>query len=153
MTPDVDRFYRTLVHDAPDGIIYADAQGTITFWNKGAERIFGFSESEACGKSLDIIIPENLRKRHWDGFAETVRTGKTRYGAGDVLAVPALRKDGTRVSIEFTILPFSERTGRIIGMAAILRDVTQRFEELKRLRRDSAARRSGSAAVSPLISS
>lgn len=137
---DVDRFYRTLVREAPDAIIYADARGTITFWNRGAERIFGFSEQEAKGKSLDIIIPENLRKRHWDGFAETVRTGKTRYGSGDVLAVPALRKDGTRISIEFTILPFPDRTGRILGMAAILRDVTQRFEELKRLRKESAGR-------------
>ena len=139
MAPDVDRFYRTLVREAPDAIIYADAQGTITFWNKSAERIFGFSESEAIGKALDIIIPENLRKRHWDGFAETVRTGKTRYGSGEVLAVPALRKDGKRVSIEFTILPFPDRTGRILGMAAILRDVTPRFEELKRLRDEVAA--------------
>jgi hypothetical protein len=54
------------------------------------------------GKSFDIIIPENLQKRHWDGFAETVRTGKTRYGTGDVFAVPALRKGGVRISIEFT---------------------------------------------------
>lgn len=140
MTPDVDRFYRTLVRETPDAIVYADAQGIITFWNKGAERIFGFSEPEALGKSLDIIIPENLRKRHWDGFAETMRTGKTRFGSGDVLAVPALRKDGTRISIEFTILPFPDRTGRILGMAAILRDVTRRFEELKRLRTRAATR-------------
>lgn len=139
MSPDVDRFYRTLVREAPDAIIYADAQGTIAFWNRAAERIFGFSEAEAMGKSLDFIIPEKLRKRHWDGFAATIRTGKTRYGAGDVLAVPALRKDGTRISIEFTILPFPDRTGRILGMAAILRDVTQRFEELKRLRAEAAA--------------
>ncbi len=140
-TSDVDRFYRTLVREAPDAIVYADAQGTITFWNKGAQRIFGFSELEAVGKSLDIIIPENLRKCHWDGFEETVRTGKTRYGAGDVLAVPALRKDGTRISVEFTILPFPDRTGHILGMAAVLRDVTQRFEELKRLRKEAAAGR------------
>jgi PAS domain S-box-containing protein len=140
MSPDVDRFYRTLVRETPDAIVYADAQGIITFWNKGAERVFGFSEPEALGKSLDIIIPENLRKRHWDGFAETMRTGKTRFGSGDVLAVPALRKDGTRISIEFTILPFLDRTGRILGMAAILRDVTRRFGELKRLRREAATR-------------
>jgi len=138
MTSDVDRFYRTLVREAPDAIIYVDAQGTITFWNKAAERIFGFSEAEAIGKSLDIIIPENLRKRHWNGFAETIQTGKTRYGAGDVLAVPALRKDGTRISVEFTILPFLDRTGRLLGTAAILRDVTQRFEEMKRLRAQAA---------------
>lgn len=144
MSPNIDRFYRTLVRDAPDAIIYADSLGVIAFWNKGAERIFGFSEAEAIGKSLDIIIPEKLRQRHWEGFAETVRTGKTRYGAGDVLAVPALRKDGSRISIEFTILPFSDGAGRILGMAAILREVTKRFEELKGLRKELAALRSAS---------
>ncbi len=144
MNPAVDRFYRTLVRDAPDAIIYADSQGVIAFWNKGAERIFGFSEAEAIGKSLDIIIPENLRQRHWDGFAKTLRTGKTRYGAGDVLAVPALRKDGSRISIEFTILPFSDQAGRILGMAAILREVTKRFEELKTLRKELAVLQSAS---------
>ncbi len=141
MNPDVDRFYRTLAREAPDAIVYADAAGLIAFWNKGAERIFGFSEAEAVGKSLDIIIPENLQKRHWDGSAETVRTGKTRYGTGDVLAVPALRKGGARISIEFTILPFSDRAGRILGIAAILRDVTKRFEEMKALRKEAADRR------------
>jgi PAS domain S-box-containing protein len=139
VNPEVDRFYRMLAREAPDAIVYADAAGLIAFWNKGAERIFGFSEAEVMGKSLDIIIPENLRKRHWDGFAETVRTGKTRYGAGDVLAVPALRKDGARISIEFTILLFPDRAGRILGMAAILRDVTKRFEEVKALRKKLAA--------------
>jgi PAS domain S-box-containing protein len=137
VNPEIDRFYRILAREAPDAIVYAD--GLIAFWNKGAERLFGFSEAEAMGKSLDIIIPENLRKRHWDGFAETVRTGKTRYGAGDVLAVPALRKDGARISIEFSILPFFDRAGRILGMAAILRDVTKRFEEVKALRKELAA--------------
>jgi PAS domain S-box-containing protein len=93
------------------------------------------------GKSLDIIIPKNLRKCHWDGFAETVRTGKARYGSGDVLAVPALRKDGARISVEFTILPFFDRVGRILGISAFLRDVTKRFEEVKALRKELAAQR------------
>jgi PAS domain S-box-containing protein len=143
--PEVDRFYRTLAREAPDAIVYADAAGMIAFWNKGAERIFGFSEAEAIGKALDIIIPENLRKRHWDGFAQTVRTGKTRYGGGDLLAVPALRKDGARISIEFTILPFFDRAGRILGIAAILRDVSKRFEEIKALRNELATRRTVTA--------
>ena len=145
MRPEIDRFYRTLAREAPDAIVYADAAGMIAFWNKGAERIFGFSEAEAIGKSLDIIIPENLRKRHWDGFAQTVRTGKTRYGGGDLLAVPALRKDGARISIEFTILPFFDRAGRILGIAAILRDVSKRFEEIKALRNELATRRTVTA--------
>jgi len=151
VSPDVDRFYRTLVREAPDAIIYADAGGLVVFWNDAAERIFGFSEAEAVGKSLDIIIPETLRQRHWDGYAATMRTGKTRYGAGDVLAVPALRKGGARISIEFTIVPFADRTGRILGIAAILRDVTKQFEEMKALRKELATYRTAArpAAATP----
>jgi PAS domain S-box-containing protein len=145
VSPEIDRFYRTLVREAPDAIVYADAEGLIAFWNKGAERVFGFSQAEAVGNTLDLIIPENLRRRHWEGFNETVRTGKTRYGTGDVLAVPALRKDGARISIEFTILPFFDRTGRILGIAAILRDVTKRFDAMTALRKELAARRTGEA--------
>lgn len=136
---DLERFFRTLVREAPDAVIYADGEGVIRFWNAGAERIFGFGEREAVGTSLDIIIPENLRARHWAGFDETMRTRKTRYGAGDLLAVPALRKDGTRISIEFTVLPFRDASGRIAGIAAILRDATKRFEEMKALRQKLAA--------------
>jgi PAS domain S-box-containing protein len=138
MTLDLDRLCRTLARDAADAIIYADEQGVIGFWNKGAQRIFGFSPEEALGRTLDIIIPESLRQRHWDGYHATMRTGKTRYGAGDMLAVPAQRKDGSRLSIEFTILPFYEGD-RLCGIAAILRDVTARFEEMKALRRALAA--------------
>lgn len=137
---DSDRFYRTLAREAADAVIYADGEGMIRFWNAGAVRIFGFSEAEASGKSLDIIIPEQLRARHWAGFDETMKTGHTRYGAGDVLAVPALRKDGSRISIEFTVLPFHDEAGRMIGIAAILRDVTRRFEEMKSLRRQLGER-------------
>jgi PAS domain S-box-containing protein len=126
--PDIERFYRVLAHDSPDAIVYADAKGIIGFWNKSAERIFGFSVAETLGKSLDIIIPESLRERHWKGYRETVRTGTSRCGASDVLAVPALRKDGTRISVEFTILPFRDSAGRTLGMAAMLRDVTKRLK-------------------------
>jgi len=134
MSFDPDRFCRALVRDAADAIIYADADGVVRFWNDAATRIFGFTVDEAIGQSLDIIIPENLRQRHWDGYRATMRTGRTRYGAGDLLAVPALRKDGVRISVEFTILPFRDGDGRMIGIGAILRDVTRRFDEMKALR-------------------
>jgi len=136
-----DAFCRTLVDEAPDAIVYADVGGMIRFWNRGAERIFGFSQAEALGRSLDLIIPSNLRQRHWDAYSQTMKTGQTRYGAGDVLAVPALRKDGTRVSIEFSILPFRDRQGHLIGVVAILRDVSKRFAEIKTLREEVAALR------------
>jgi PAS domain S-box-containing protein len=128
-------FASALVRHAADAIVYADAKGVIRFWNDAATRIFGFAASEAIGQSLDLIIPENLRKRHWDGFDQTMRTGESRYGAGDLLAVPALRKDGTRISVEFTIVMFHGDDGRMVGIGAILRDVTKRFEEMRALRK------------------
>jgi PAS domain S-box-containing protein len=123
----------------PDAAVYSDAEGKIRYWNKGAEGIFGFTASEAIGQTLDIIIPANLRQRHWDGYEQTMRSGVTRYGAGDLLAVPAIRKDGSRISIEFTIVPFKDDTGRMLGIAAILRDVTRRFEEMRALRKAAVA--------------
>jgi PAS domain S-box-containing protein len=140
---DFDRFCHVLAREVPDAVIYAGRDGVIRFWNAGAERIFGFSEAEAIGQSLDIIIPQNLRARHWAGFAETMRTGKTRYGAGDLLAVPALRQDGSRISIEFTVLPFHDQAGVMIGIGAILRDVTKRFEEIRGRRHQLAERDGG----------
>lgn len=138
-------FFRALAREAPDAIVYADAEGRIRFWNRGAEAIFGLPEPEALGQSLDIIIPERQRERHWAGYAETMRSGKTRYGAGELLAVPALRKDGSRISIEFTIVPVHDASGRIAGIAAIMRDVTKRFDELKALRKELAALRGSDA--------
>lgn len=143
MAYDLDRFCRTLAHEAPDGIVYADAAGVIRFWNKGAERIFGFTAAEAVGRSLDLIVPERLRQRHWDGYHEVMRTGKTRYGAGDLLSVPSAHKDGRRLSIEFTVLPIANDAGGLDGIAAIMRDATQRFEEMKRLRQELAAAKRG----------
>lgn len=126
--------------ETSDGVMVTDAVGVITYWNAGCARIFGFSADEAIGRSLDIIIPENLKVRHWRGWQETMRTGSTRYGAGDLLSVPALRKDGARISVEFSILPFRDTNGAITAMGAIMRDVTRRFEELKALRKAASGR-------------
>lgn len=131
---DPDEFSRTLARDAPEAIIYADASGRIRFWNHGAERIFGFSATEAIGQTLDIIVPEHLRKRHWEGFMRAMQTGEVRYGSGNVLEVPALRQGGARISVEFSMLLFRDRSGNAAGVGAVLRDVTERFDEMKRLR-------------------
>ena len=129
---------RALLYSMSDAIIASDSDGRITFWNPGAERIFGFSAAEALGQSLDLIIPERLRERHWTGYTQVMRTGESRYGHGDLLSVPALRKDGTRLSIEFTIVPMKDEAGAMIGLAAVLRDVTARFEEMRALRQKLA---------------
>jgi len=139
MSLDLDRFAIALLTSMPDAVVYSDAEGLIQFWNKGAETIFGYTADEAVGQSLDIITPENLRKRHWDGYEKTMQTGVTRYGAGDLLAVPAIRKDGSRLSTEFTIVPFKDDAGKMLGIAAVMRDVTKRFEEMRALRKAAAA--------------
>ncbi len=120
-----------------DAIIAADRDGIIRFWNPGAERIFGHAASEAVGRSLDLIIPERLRQRHWDGYRHTIATGQSRYGEADLLSVPALRRDGATISVEFTIVPL-KADGQIVGIVAIMRDATKRFEEMRALRRKLA---------------
>jgi PAS domain S-box-containing protein len=129
-----------LLASGADAIVATDRDGIIRHWNPGAERIFGHSAAEAVGKSLDLIIPENLRARHWEGYHHVMRTGRSRYGEGDLLAVPGLRKDGTRVSLEFTVAMIRDAAGEMAGIAAILRDVTARFDEMKALRKRAAGR-------------
>ena len=130
---------RTLIADAvldarSDAVVASDRDGIIRFWNPGAERIFGFAAEEALGRSLDIIIPQRLRARHWDGYRRTMSTGESRYGESDVLAVPGCRKDGAQISVEFTISVLKDAHGAVTHLVAVLRDVTARFEETKRLR-------------------
>ncbi|HEY6431868.1 MAG TPA: PAS domain S-box protein [Acetobacteraceae bacterium] len=139
------QFAVALVAEMPDAVVYADRDGTIRFWNGGAARIFGYTAAEAVGQSLDLIIPESLRARHWAGYRQTLASGQTRYGTGDLLAVPALRRDGARISIEFTILPFHGADGAMSGIAAVMRDVTRRFEETRALRRELEVLRRGRA--------
>ena len=123
---------------ASDAIIATDRSGAVTFWNAGAERIFGFAAGETLGQPLDLIIPDNLRDRHWLGYQRVMATGESRYGHGDLLSVPALTKDGRRISVEFTIVLLKDAQNRPTGTAAILRDVTSRFEEARRLKRELA---------------
>jgi len=130
-----DDIARAIVTGEADAVVGCDRDGVIRFWNAGAARIFGFSAGEAVGQSLDIIIPERLRARHWDGWGHTMATGTSRYSGGDTLSVPAQRKDGATISVEFTITPLRDAAGAITGLAAVMRDVTARFEELKALRR------------------
>jgi PAS domain S-box-containing protein len=135
---DIPEFHRHFLEKAPDGILFSDREGIIRFWNAGCQRIFGYTAGEAIGQSLDIIIPEALQARHWEGYAQTIATGRSRYAAGDVLAVPALHKDKRRISVEFSITPFRDAAGAMIGLGAVMRDVTNRFEEMKALRKAAA---------------
>lgn len=123
-----------LVSAVGDAVVVSDPEGRIVTWNPAAERIFGFSQDEALGETLDLITPERHRRRHWDGYAKTMRTGQTRYGT-TVLKVPALHKDGRPLSIAFTVALLHGADGEVTGIAAVIRDETERFEEERRLRR------------------
>lgn len=134
MTLSAESIATRIVQGAPEAILFADRDGTIRLWNAGAEAMFGWTAAEVLGRSMDMIIPERLRARHWDGWNRTMATGVTRYGATDLLAVPALRKDGSTISIEFSIQLVRDDGGQIVGPVAVIRDVTKRWQREKELR-------------------
>ncbi|MCJ2089325.1 PAS domain S-box protein [Methylobacterium sp. E-005] len=127
-----------LVMAIGDAVVVADPKGAITIWNPAAERIFGFTAAEALGQTLDLITPERHRRRHWDGYAKTMRTGTTRYGA-ETLRVPAICKDGRQLSIAFTVGMVRDAAGQVTGIVAVIRDETERWTEEKQLRQRVAA--------------
>ena len=129
--------YKRLVEAVGDAIIAAAPDGKIILWNPAAQRIFGFTAEEALGNTLDLIIPERLRKRHWEGYDQVMRTGETRY-ASDELRVPAVRKDGRPLSIAFTVALLRSADGKVGTIAAIMRDDTARFTEERGLRKRMA---------------
>jgi PAS domain S-box-containing protein len=130
-----DRIYRQIVEESPDAVIVGDRTGNILLWNAAAAALFGFAAEEAVGRSMDLIIPERLRARHWEGYHATMATGRSRYGAGDLLAVPAVTRDGRTISIEFTIQMLRDGEGRVAATVAIIRDVTKRFQRERELSR------------------
>ena len=125
---------KQIVKEAQDAIIMADRGGMIRFWNKGAETVFGFSPVEALSQSLHIIIPESLRERHDQGYHQVMESGRSKYSY-ELLAVPALKKDGSRISVEFTMIILLDDRSRILGTAAIIRDVSARWEKERAMKR------------------
>jgi PAS domain S-box-containing protein len=126
--------YQQIIENSQDAILFADRDGIVNLWNSGAEAIFGYKAEEIQGKNLDLIIPEKLRQRHWEGYQRVMKTGETRYGK-ELLKVPAIRKDGRTISVEFTILLVRNRQNEIIGTASIIRDVTERWKQEKELKK------------------
>ena len=139
--------YQQLVEVIGDAIVVADASGVIDLWNPAAERLFGFTQAEALGNSLDLIIPERLRARHWAGFGKTMATGETRY-SHDVLRVPAVHKDGRALSIAFTVGLLYGPQREVTGIAAVIRDETSRYAEERNLHK-RLAELEGPAALDP----
>ena len=122
-----------IVDQSSVAIVFGDREGIIRLWNAGAETMFGWTAGEAIGKSMDMIIPEKHRARHWEGYDRVMETGVTKYGQS-VLAVPASTKDGRRISVEFNVVLLKDADGRVLGIAATMQDVTARWERDKALR-------------------
>jgi PAS domain S-box-containing protein len=129
---------RRMVEASRDAVIFADRAGIIRLWNAGAAEMFGYGPAEALGQPLDLIIPENLRARHNEGYQRVMAEGVSKY-AKDLLAVPGLTKDGRRLSLEFTITLVRDEPGPILGAAAIIRDVTARWQRDQELKKRLAA--------------
>jgi PAS domain S-box-containing protein len=137
-TYEPDWLSHQIVESTPEAIIMADRDGAIRLWNGGAQAVFGYTAEETIGQSLDLIIPERFRDRHWTGFRNAMETGVTRYGR-ELLGVPAIRKDEARISVEFSVALLRDPAGQVLGVAAVMRDVTQRWTEQKELRQRLAA--------------
>jgi PAS domain S-box-containing protein len=131
--PDPDRLCREIIDHTPLAVVVGDREGIIRLWNAGAEAMFGYTAAEAIGQSMDIIVPEKHRAKHWEGYDRVMHTGETKYGR-EVLSVPALTKSGRRISIEFNIALLHDETGQVTGAAATINDVTARWERDKALR-------------------
>lgn len=125
--------YRQIIEQAPDAILFSDRKGIIRLWNRGCELVFGFSEVEALGQSLDLIIPEKLRTRHWEGYFKVMETGDSAYGI-KLLSVPALHRDGHQLSCAFSIVLLKDSNGKPTGVASIMRDVTEAWVREKELK-------------------
>lgn len=133
----LEKYLKQTLEAAPDAILISDKQGIIRYWNIGAEQMFGFTAAEAVGQSLDIFIPEKLRARHWDGYYKVMESGVTKYQTG-LLSSPGLRKDGSQVSLEFSMVLLKDESGAMQGCASIMRDVTSRWQKEKELKQKLA---------------
>ncbi len=132
---DFSRLCRSLVEDCPDAILVADREGVVRYWNRSATRLFGFEVDQVLGQSLDLIIPAALRERHWLGYDAVMGGAATRYAGDALLAVPAVHRDGHRLSIEFKLTVLRDERGAILGVAAYVRDVTTAWKEQQALKK------------------
>ena len=130
--PQID--WAAVVAAIGDAVIVSDVKGNVIVWNAAAERLFGWTAAEAMGQRMDMIIPERLRKRHWEGYDKSMQTGQTRY-AHDVLRVPAVDKAGRAMSIAFTVFMLFGPDGKPSACGSVIRDETQRFTQDRELRK------------------
>ena len=130
--------FKALVRHIGEAVIISDRDENILFWNDSAQRIFGYRQEEALGKTLSIITPERFKERHSKGYFHTMETGKTKYG-NTLLRVPAIHKDGRSISIAFSVTMIFDDHNQPMAIAAIVRDETERFQEERKLKEKLAA--------------
>ena len=130
--------FKALVRHIGEAVIISDRDENILFWNDSAQRIFGYRQEEALGKTLSIITPERFKERHSKGYFHTMETGKTKYG-NTLLRVPAIHQDGRSISIAFSVTLIFDEQDKPIAIAAIIRDETERFQEERKLKEKLAA--------------
>ena len=130
--------FAAIVEQAPDAIIFADREGAIRVWNRASERLFGYAAAEVTGRSLDVIIPERLRKAHWDGFNAALASGRTKFD-GRALTTRSTHKDGTRLYVDLSFALVTDGNGGVVGALAAGRDCTARHDAQREMRDRLAA--------------
>jgi len=123
-----------IVAQMPEAVILADRDGRIRLWNRGAETVFGYPAAAVMGQSLDIIIPEDLRQRHWDGYRRAVSAKRTRLGAR-ALPTKAVRRDGATIYVELSFAILLDDAGAVIGALGVARDITESYTRQKAVRK------------------
>ena len=130
--------FQAIVEQTPDAVIFADREGLIRVWNRGAEAVFGFAAEEALGQSLDLIIPERLRAAHWQAFDRAIGNGRTQYG-NQVRTTRSIHKDGRKLYVDLSFGLITDAAGAVVGSVAVGRDGSERFLSAKALRERLAA--------------
>jgi PAS domain S-box-containing protein len=101
-----------------NAMIVADRDGIIREWNAAAEHIFGYSASEAIGRTLDLIVSEEERDDHWRNYRRVIATNIINYTPDHILDVEGVRKDGSRVILDAMLKPTRDASGRITAITA-----------------------------------
>ncbi len=125
-----------------EALVFADLEGVIRAWNGGAEILFGFGADEAIGQSVDLIVPEKMRRAHWDGFNKAVAHGDILSARGARIT-RALQKNGEALYVEMSFAMVYDAAGVMTGSVAVARDATARYLA------DRAARQTASTAALP----
>ena len=133
LTQTGSRLCDAILAQVPDAIIFADRDGVIRQWNRGAEALFGFAAAEVVGSSLDVIIPERFRQAHWEGFRRAVASGHTRHG-NSVRTTRAVHKSGRKLYVDLSFGLVRDDSGSVIGSVAVGRDCSVRYSADKMLR-------------------